>query len=283
MVYDSNNAFKINRLCQIAKVSTSGYYKWLARPKDRGDEDYLIIKEIFDKGKGKLGWRPIKMRLEYDYGIIMNHKKIRRIMREKHLVTKIRRKNPYKMIMKKTQEHRTFDNILDRNFKQDKPGKVLVTDITYLYYGHGRKAYLQTIKDIASREILSWKLSNNLSMSFVLKSVENLKDARLLKNDSLIHSDQGFHYTNPEYAGDVKKLKLIQSMSRKGNCIDNSPMETFFGHLKDDIDYKQAKTYEELHGIVKAYMDYYNNERYQWELQKMTPVQYRDHLLNQKT
>lgn len=282
-MHDSSSVFKISHLCQIAKVSTSGYYKWLIRPKDKDDEDYLIIKKIFDKGKGKLGWRPIKMRLEFDYGIIMNHKKIRRIMRTKHLVTKIRRRNPYKMIMKKTQEHRTFDNLLDRNFKQDTPGKVLCTDITYLYYGHGRKAYLQVIKDIASREIVSWKLSNGLAMGFVLRSINNLKDIKVLKNDSLIHSDQGFHYTNPEYINDVKKLELVQSMSRKANCIDNSPMETFFGHLKDDVDCKEAKTYEELHDMIKIYMDYYNNERYQWELKKMTPVEYRDHLLSQKT
>ena len=201
-------------------------------------------------------------------------------MRENHLITKIRRKNPYKQIMKKSQEHRTCDNVLDRNFKQAMPRKILCTDITYLYYGYGRKVYLQAIKDIATREIVSWQLSNNLAMGFVLESVQNLKN---IKGKPLIHSDQGFHYTSPEYISDIKKLNLTQSMSRKGNCIDNSPMESFFGHLKDDIDYKQAKTFEELHDMIKTYMDYYNNQRYQWELKKMTPVKYRDHLLSQKT
>lgn len=266
-------------MCGIAEVSTSGYYRWLRRDNHKDWNDYLIIKEIFNFGKGKLGWRPIKMRLESDHGIIMNHKKIRRIMKKYHLITKIRRKNPYKMIMKKTQEHRTFNNILNRNFKQDMPRKVLCTDITYLYYGQGRKAYLQAIKDIATKEIVSWQLSNNLSMPFVLESVELLKGM----NKSLIHSDQGFHYTNPEFIDKVKKLNLTQSMSRKGNCIDNSPMETFFGHLKDDVDYKEAKTFDELNDMINKYMNYYNNQRYQWELKKMTPVQYKDHLLSQKT
>jgi len=270
-------------LCQIAGVSTSGYYKWLARDKNKDEDDCLIIKEIFDKGKGKLGWRSIKMRLESDYDLVMNHKKIKRIMRENRLITKIRRKNPYKMIMKKTKEHRTFNNILDRNFKQNIPRKVLCTDITYLYYGHSRKAYLQVIKDIATKEIVGWELSNNLSMPFVLESVETLKGIKTLTNKSIIHSDQGFHYTNPEYIQKVKRLNLVQSMSRKGNCIDNSPMETFFGHLKDDVDYKQAKTFEELNDMINTYMNYYNNERYQWDIKKMTPVQYRDHLLNQNT
>jgi putative transposase len=264
-------------------VSRSGYYKWLRQAnegvKDKDYDDYLLIKEVFEKGKSKLGWRTIQMRLKSNYNTIMNHKKIKRIKKKYNLITKIRRRNPYKMIMKKTMEHRTFNNILDRNFKQIVPGRVLCTDITYLYYGQGRRSYLQAIKDIATKEIVSWQLSNNLTMPFVLKSIEKLEDISYFTNRSLIHSDQGFHYTNPEYIQKVKKLKLIQSMSRKGNCIDNSPMESFFGHLKDEVDYKTARTSSELNDMISKYMDYYNNSRYQWGIKKMTPVQYRDHLL----
>jgi putative transposase len=91
--------------------------------------------------------------------------------------------------------------------------------------------------------------------------------------------NQGFHYTNPQYIHVIKGLDMIQSMSRKGNCIDNAPMESFFGHFKDDVDYKECRTYEELELLVEEYIEYYNNERYQWDLKKMTPVQYRNHLL----
>jgi transposase InsO family protein len=223
------------------------------------------------------------MHLESDYGIIMNHKKIKRIMRENDLIVRIRRKNPYKMIMKKTQAHRTFDNLLDRDFRQIIPNKFLCTDITYLYYGYGRKAYLSAIKDVATKEIISYKLSNNLSMKFVLDSLEELKMIKILENKTMIHSDQGVHYTHPEYILRVKDLKLIQSMSRKGNCIDNAPMESFFGHLKDEVDCKEINTFDELSDIIKIYMDYYNNKRYQWEIKKMTPVQYRNHLLSLST
>jgi len=223
------------------------------------------------------------MHLESDYGIIMNHKKIKRIMRENDLIVRIRRKNPYKMIMKKTQAHRTFDNLLDRDFRQIIPNKFLCTDITYLYYGYGRKAYLSAIKDVATKEIISYKLSNNLSMKFVLDSLEELKMIKILENKTMIHSDQGVHYTHPEYILRVKDLKLIQSMSRKGNCIDNAPMESFFGHLKDEVDCKKINTFDELSDIIKIYMDYYNNKRYQWEIKKMTPVQYRNHLLSLST
>lgn len=264
-------------LCDIAQVSRGGYYKWLKSPKrNRDEKDLELIKIIFEKGKQKLGWRSVQMRLVNDYGVIMNHKKIIRIMRENNLITQVRRKNPYRMIMKASQEHRTAANILNRDFKQKVPGKAFCTDITYLYYGMGQKAYLSAVKDIASHEIVGWKLSNNLSIGFVLDSISELKS---INNESIIHSDQGFHYTHPTYIEKVKALNLTQSMSRRGNCIDNAPMESFFGHMKDDIECEKAKTFKELNAVVSEYLKYYNNERYQWDLKKMTPVAYRNHLL----
>lgn len=266
--------------CEIAEVSNSGYYKWFNNPnRNKIEKDAVLIREIFEKGKKKLGWRSIQMILANDYGMTMNHKKIKRIMRENNLCGQIRKRNPYKMIMKKTQEHRTFDNLLDRQFKQNIPGRVLCTDITYLYYGYGRKAYLSVIKDIATREIVSWQLSGNLTMKFVLDSIADLSNINFINSQTMIHSDQGFHYTNPEYIKNVKALKMIQSMSRKGSCIDNAPVESFFGHLKDDMDYGRARTFEELKEMIKNYMHYYNHKRYQWDIKKMAPVEYRNHLL----
>ncbi|PIR96134.1 MAG: hypothetical protein COT92_02660 [Candidatus Doudnabacteria bacterium CG10_big_fil_rev_8_21_14_0_10_42_18] len=168
--------------------------------------------------------------------------------------------------------------MLDRNFNQNALRKVLCTDITYLYYGLGRKAFLSAIKDIASGEIVSWELSQNLELEFVVKTVARLEQLSL-PQDSILHSDQGFHYTSPLYSQKIKQLKIIQSMSRKGNCIDNAPMESFFGHLKDEVDFKSCNTFQELTVKVNEYMQYYNHQRYQWELKKMTPVQYRNHLL----
>jgi len=104
------------------------------------------------------------------------------------------------------------------------------------------------------------------------------EETHSLKN-TLIHSDQGFHYTSPEYIAKIKRLNMVQSMSRKGNCIDNAPVESFFGHFKDEVDYKNCQTYEELEALTRNYMDYYNNGRRQWDLKKMTPVEYRKNLL----
>jgi putative transposase len=274
----------IKILCEIGQVSRSGYYKWLKdldKP-DKDTDDYLIIKEIFDAGKKKLGWRSIQMKLINEKNIIMNHKKIIRIMNKYQLFVKIRRRNPYKDIAKKTKEHRTCENKLNREFKQETPLKVFCTDITYLFY-NSRLAYLSVIKDICSGEIVAWWLSDNLSMGIVLNTIDRLKHNNSLPLESLadimIHSDQGFHYTNPEYIKEIKGLNMIQSMSRKANCIDNSPVESFFGHLKDDVDYKECKTFTELNLLIEEYIDYYNNARYQWDLKKMTPVGYRNHLL----
>ena len=98
-------------------------------------------------------------------------------------------------------------------------------------------------------------------------------------NGCIIHSDQGIHYTSPNFSYACEQLNLIQSMSRKGNCLDNAPMESFFGHFKDEVDYKSCKTFEELKLKISEYIDYYNNKRKQWTLKKMTPAEYRTHLL----
>lgn len=211
--------------------------------------------------------------------IPMNHKKIQRIMKKYSLFCKIRRTNPYKMIAKKTIEHRVCENILNREFNILTPYHFLSTDITYIFYNH-TLAYLSVIKDIATGEIVGWKVSKRLEMSIVLDTLIDMKNTVSFNlKDTFIHSDQGFHYTNPEYIRRVRELGMIQSMSRKGNCIDNCPIESFFGHFKDEVDYKQCKSFEELCLLINQYMKYYNYERKQWTRKKMTPVNYRNHLL----
>ena len=141
----------VSALCELAGVSKSGYYEWLktADEPENDHDDYVRVQEIFDKGKGNYGWRSVKMRLPS-----MNHKKIQRIMRKYGLITKIRRTNPYKAIMKKTMEHRTFSNKLQREFHQRVPFKIFCTDITYIRF-LGRFVYLSVVKDIASGEVLA--------------------------------------------------------------------------------------------------------------------------------
>ena len=271
----------IKILCSITKVSRSGYYKWLIHSDDQDSDyaDYLHILEIFNKGRLKYGFRTIKMKLQQK-NIVMNHKKIIRIKKKYFLFTKIRRINPYRAIMKKTLEHGICENKLNRSFDQNVPYKVFCTDITNLFH-NSKSAYLSVVKDIASGEIVAWNLARNLGVDVVVDTINILKNqiTQSTLENSMIHSDQGFHYTSRQYIDMIKNLKMVQSMSRKGNCIDNAPIESFFGHLKDEIDYKSCKTHTELYSLIKEYMRYYNHKRQQWDLNKMTPVRYRNHLM----
>ncbi|MFH1533397.1 MAG: IS3 family transposase [Nitrospirota bacterium] len=260
-------------LCELASVSRAGYYKWLkyADKPDKDYSDYLAVKKVFDSGKGKYGWRNIKMRIP-----TMNHKKIQRIMRKYGLSAMVRKKNPYKQMMKKNLEHRTFPNKLQREFHQILPFKVFCTDITYIPF-LSRFAYLSVIKDIASGEVVAWNLSLSMEVTLVTETVKNIQLDSY--ENIMIHSDQGFHYTNPAYIEIIKELKMIQSMSGKGKCLDNAPIESFFGHMKDELDYKSCQSFEQLRLAIDEYMRYYNHERKQWTRKRMTPVAYRDHLL----
>ncbi|WP_201004071.1 IS3 family transposase [Paenibacillus glycanilyticus] len=274
-------------LCAAAGVSRSGYYAWLkAEPirqkRENADEaDYQLIQTHFSALKGKAGALTIKMHLERKDTVIMNHKKIRRLMRKYNLVAKVRQANPYRKMAKATHEHRTCPNLLERQFKQDEPGKVLLTDITYIKYGNGQRAYLSCVKDGSTNQIPAHVLSTSLELQIVEKTLEELLSNMdyTIHPEAILHSDQGMHYTHPVFQNKVKKAGFKQSMSRKGNCWDNAPMESFFGHMKDELEYEDCQTIQELRQRVNEYILEYNTERYQWGLKKMTPDEYRSHLL----
>ena len=241
-------------LCKIANVSASGYYKFLSNFRARRIKEHKdlkskeIILKAFNYRGYKKGSRSIKMILENKFHIIMNRKKIQRIMRKYNITCPIRKANPYKRIAKATKEHRVAPNRLNREFKQNIPGKVMLTDITYMPYGNNKIAYLSTIKDSSTNEILAYNLSNSLAIDIVTETINKLVKLKSFKlhKDAFIHSDQGSHYTSPIFQKLLKKNKLGQSMSRRGNCWDNAPQESFFGHMKDEIDYKSCRTIEEL-------------------------------------
>jgi putative transposase len=221
------------------------------------------------------------MTLAGQFNVVYNLKRIRRIMKKYGIICPIRKANPYKRMMKATQEHRVLPNLLNREFKQGIPYKALLTDITYLFYGNAKKAYLSTIKDASTNEILAYHISDRITMEVATDTLKKLKKNRKIKlaEGAFIHSDQGTHYTHPDFQKLAKKYRLDQSMSRRGNCWDNAPQESFFGHFKDEAYIKPCQTLDELKREIKEYMTFYNYYRYQWDLKKMTPVQYRDHLL----
>ncbi len=222
------------------------------------------------------------MILKEKFNITYSRKRIQRIMRKFNIVCPIRKPNPYKRIAKATKEHTVVPNLLNRNFKQEVPGKVLLTDITYLPYSNSNMAYLSTIKDGSTNEILAYNLSDRITLDIATNTIHKLIENPNVKlaKDAFIHSEQGSHYTSPTFQKLLKSKKLGQAMSRRENCWDNAPQESFFGHMKDEINYKSCSTLEELQLIIDDYIDYYNNDSCQWNLKKLTPVQYRNQLLN---
>lgn len=283
-VSKANNTLSVKMLCEIAGVSRAGYYNWIhsadkraeKESQDRGDFELILAAYGF-RGYDK-GARGIYMRLLHmEPPIVMNVKKIRRLMKKYGLVCDIRKANPYRRMAKAIKTNSVADDLVKREFEKHGPRKILLTDITYIPFD-GRFCYLSTIIDAFTKQILSYVLSESLEVDFVLETVNLMveKHGISLTTETIIHSDQGCHYTSCSFIQLVKDKGLRQSMSRKGNCWDNAPQESFFGRMKDHIGdrLKDCTMYNEISAIVDDWMDYYNNDRYQWELARLSPNEY---------
>ena len=289
IVSSEDNVQNVKELCQIAGVSRSGYYNWVASANKRAEReakdraDFELILEAYNfKGYAK-GIRGIHMRLLHmNPPIRMNLKKISRLMHKYGLVCPIRKANPYRHMAKALKTDTVADNLLNREFREHGPRKVLLTDITYIPCC-GTFFYLSVIKDAYTLQILAYVLSDSLEVDFVLETVNILikNHGTSLDDETLIHSDQGCHYTSKKFREIVKDCNLRQSMSRRGNCWDNAPQESFFGHMKDQIMDKiaSAESFEEAKAIIDDYMDFYNNDNGIWALAKLTPNEYYDYCI----
>lgn len=285
---NSHNRLSVSELCKTAGVSRSGYYTWLKAEgtrqarEEQDRRDFDLILTAFKRRGYKKGARSIYMKLIHlDPPVIMNVKKIRRLMKKFHLICPIRKGNPYRQLARILRTSHTADNLLQRQFEEYGPRMVLLTDITYLPY-NGTFAYLSTILDAYTKQILAYVVSDSLEVEFVLQTVNNLvRDHGIsLQAETIVHSDQGCHYTSHRFIEILHDKALRQSMSRRGNCWDNAPQESFFGHMKDSVKKKiaAATSFEEVKTIIDDYIDYYNNERYQWKLAKLSPNEFYEYV-----
>lgn len=231
------------------------------------------ISEIFNHHKGRYGVRRVYREL-LNQGYTINHKKVQRIMHELKLFGK-RPKEKYHSYKGKV--GKIADNLIDRNFKANRPFQKWTTDISQFNFSWG-KCYISPILDMYTNEIISY----DLSLSPNLKQISNMLTKAFSKfpklNNLILHSDQGWQYQHKYYINELKKYGIKQSMSRKGNCYDNSIMETFFGRLKNEVYYgyeKKYSSFEEFSRVIKEYIDYYNNERIQSKTKWMPPIKYR--------
>jgi len=283
---EEDNVLTVQELCEIAGVSRSGYYSWkksevarkIREEQDRADFE-RILAAYRHRGYDK-GVRGIHMRLLH-VGILMNVKKIRRLMRKYGLYCPIRKANPYRRMARAIRTNNVAPNLVNREFEKRGPRTVLLTDITYIPLNDSY-CYLSTILDAFTKQVLSYVLSESLEVDFVLKTVEQLieKHSISLNEETIIHSDQGAHYTSIKFINLVRDSRLRQSMSRRGNCWDNAPQESFYGHMKDELaeEIPKWKTFADVERSIDDWMDYYNNDRYQWDLAKLSPNEYYEYI-----
>lgn len=241
-----------------------------------GKEKYIEIKreikEIYTRHKGRFGYRRIHLTLQ-NKGYHINHKTVYRLMKELKIKSTIRIK---KYVSYKGEVGRIAKNLLQRNFKAERPNQKWATDITE-FKVKDKKLYLSPVIDLYNGEIISYVTSERASIKQVidmLNKCPNTKD----QNAVILHSDQGWQYQMKAYQEIIKGKNITPSMSRRGNCLDNAIVENFFGTIKSELYYqKKYETIEELNKDIKQYIKYYNNDRIRLNLKGMSPVKYRAH------
>ena len=265
----------LSKLLLISGLSKSTYYYEL---KDKNIDDKNVeiinyIKDIFNKHNGNYGVRRIYHDL-LNNGLKINHKKVQRIMHKFHLSAK---KHPQKYHSYQGHVGAVADNLIKRNFKADKPNQKWTTDVSQFSFSWG-KCYLSPIMDMYNNEIVGYDLSKKANY----KQIERMLASANIDSKELsgltIHSDQGWQYQNPRFVQTLKEHHIKQSMSRKGNCMDNSIMESFFGIMKNEMFYGHESEYPNFNvfaAVVSDYINYYNSVRIKKKSGWMSPVQFR--------
>jgi putative transposase len=264
----------VKALVEFAGIKRSTYYD-LVKKMNRPDPDAELkaeVQAIFNEHEGRYGYRRIRDELA-NRGKKVNHKKVQRLMKALGLKCLVRMKK-YKSY--KGTVGKIAPNILDRNFKAEAPNEKWVTDITEFKL-FGEKLYLSPVLDLFNGEIITYTIGSRPTYSLVSKMLEQALERLSEKHQLLLHSDQGWHYQMKQYRHALESRGIVQSMSRKGNCYDNSVMENFFGIMKSEFLYlKEFESVEHFILELKNYINYYNTKRMKAKL-KMSPVQYRTH------
>lgn len=277
VIAEFTGKYSITVMCKFLSVSRSSYYYWL-KNKDCEDKDASLVESIREgqhASCGTYGYRRMTIWLNRVYGIIVNSKRVRRIMKEAGLQSVVRKKKKFKKDQGAVYK---YDNLLARNFYSSRPNDKMVTDITYISTGRG-KVFLSMVKDLFDNSIRGYCVSRNNDLKLVADTLRETFINIKTNNDKpiLLHSDQGFQYTSKLYERLTSQYGITPSMSRKGNCFDNAAAENFFSHLKSElINRVKLKDYEEAKKAIDDYIRYYNNERIQVKL-KMAPLEYRSH------
>jgi len=270
--------YPIDKLCAKIHINRSAYYKWLKRTpstSQRTNEQLVEwIKELYEAQNGILGYRQMTVTVNREHNVCYNKKRIRRLMQILHLKS-VCRKKKYSYI--KSTPEVTAENVLNREFYADAPDEKWLTDVTEFKYYVGtevRKLYLSAILDLYDRRIVAYKIGHSNNNDLVFETFDEAVKFNP-KAHPLFHSDRGFQYTNKFFHSKLMQAGMRQSMSRVGHCIDNGPMEGYWGILKSEMYYlKKYHSYDELAAAIENYIYFYNNKRYQIKLNSMTPMEF---------
>jgi putative transposase len=255
--------------------STFYYHKKRLAAPDRYEPEKRAIADIFHKNRGRYGYRRITLEMR-NRGFLVNHKTVSKLMLDLGLKCEVRMKR-YRSY--KGRVGKIAPNILERNFNADGPNQKWATDITEFSI-HGTKRYLSPIIDLYNGEVISYNISRRPTLDLVMSMVDSALAKIPGKTSLILHSDQGWHYQHSTYQLRLKQKGILQSMSRKGNCLDNAAIESFFGLLKSELLYLQKfNSVQHFHNELEEYIDYYNNRRIKAHLNGMSPVKYRTHSL----
>ena len=273
--------YSVNSLCKVLKCSKSGYYDWikLGRPQNKAynEFDNELVVRMHEKNK-TWGIRQIRMQIKKIYGVILTNHTVYRYMRLNNIQS-ITRKKTHRY--SKTPHHQ-IPNLLQRNFTTFSSNMKWSIDISYIFANDGVK-YLCAIKDMFDKSIITYTVSKSLELPLVLETVKNACDIVPYeqRKELILHSDQGWHFTNMVYQTLLKQNNITQSISAKGSSVDNVPIESFFSALKSECIYliKNLKV-KEIDQTINNYINYYNNERLQEKIKELTPFQFRESTLN---
>lgn len=267
--------FDLDLLLNQTNLARSSYYYHEKRIQqtDKYQSVKELIKQIYHHHKGRFGYRRITLKINQK-GILINHKTVLKLMKILGLKSVIRIKK-YKSY--KGELGKIAPNVLNRNFKAISPNQKWATDITE-FNVLGKKLYLSPIIDMFNGEIISYELSERPNFDQIIAMLKKSFKRITNQTNLILHSDQGWQYQMKQYQTILKDNGIIQSMSRKGNCLDNAIIENFFGILKSELFYlKQYKSITQLKQEIKEYIIYYNNERIKQNLKGMSPIEYRAH------
>ena len=254
-------------------MARSSYYYHIVqtRKADKYRTEKELISSIFHEHKGRYGYRRITAEMR-NRGYVINHKTVQRLMNDIGIKSQIR-KVRYRSY--KGEVGRIAPNVISRDFKAEAPNTKWTTDVSQINIG-GTKLYLSPILDMFNGEIISYNISTSPNMEQIYDMLDKAFSKSGHLEGLILHSDQGWQYQMKEYQTMLKEHNITQSMSRKGNCLDNAMMENFFGIMKSELLYLQEfKDMDHFKQELKKYIHYYNNDRIKLRLKGKSPVQYR--------